>query len=127
MELNIVRVWINVSWFRKYDSFFIFHNTVFLTYPENHNTKEYFRFLNQETKTIFFLTVKVKNDFNMMRISFLLKQLSPCCLDIRFRSLILLGVSFCNSFQLYVLFLSVHWYIEDCFTITECCFKCVYY
>ena len=127
MELNIVRVWVNVSWFRKYDSFFIFHNTVFLTYPENHNTKEYFCFLNQETKTKFFLDVKVKNDFNMMRISFLLKQLSCCCLDIRFRSLILLGVSFCNSFQLYVIFLSVHWYIEDCFTITECCFKSVYY
>ena len=39
----------------------------------------------------------------MMRISFLLKQLCYC-LDIRFFSLIFIGVSFWNSFQLDVLF-----------------------
>ena len=121
------RVRINVSLFRNYDAFFIFYNTVFPTYLENHDIKENFCFLNQGTKTKFFLAVKVKNNFNMMCISFLLKQLCCCCLDIRFFSVILIGVSFCNSFQLYVLFLSVHWYTEDCFTITERCFKSVYY
>ena len=121
------KVRINVSWFRKYDAFFIFHDTVFLTHRENHDTKEGFCFLNRGIKTKFFLVVKVKNNFNMTRISFLLKTLCCCCLDIRFFSLILLGVSFCNSLQLYVLFLSMHWYTEDCFTITESCFKSVYY
>ena len=37
----------------------------------------------------------------MIHISFLLKQLCRCCLDIRFIFLILIGVSFCNSSQLY--------------------------
>ena len=124
---KLFKVRINESGLGEYDAFFIFHDTVFRTYPENHNTKEDFYFLNQGTKTKFFLAVKVKNNFNMMRISFLLKQLCCCCLDIRFFSVILIGVSFCNSFQLYVLFLSVHWYTEDCFTITEHCFKSVYY
>ena len=36
-DIIYVRVWVKVSWFRKYDPFFIFHNTVSLTYPENHN------------------------------------------------------------------------------------------
>ena len=54
----------NVSWFRKYDAFFTFHDTVFLTYPENHDTKEGPCFLNQEIKTKFFLVVKLENDFN---------------------------------------------------------------
>ena len=99
----LCRVQINVSWFGKYDAFFIFHDTVFPTYPENHDTKEGFCFLNQGTKTKFFHSVKVC-DFNMKRISFLLKQLGWCCLDIRFFSLILLGVSFCNSLQLYCCF-----------------------
>ena len=31
-----MRVQINISWFGKYVAFFIFHDTVFLTYPENH-------------------------------------------------------------------------------------------
>ena len=31
---------INVSWFGKYDPFFIFYGAVFPTYPENGNTKE---------------------------------------------------------------------------------------
>ena len=122
-----VRVRINVSWFGKYDAFFIFHNTVFPTYPENHDTKKGFCFIHWGTKTKFFFAVKVKNDFNMMRISFLLKQLSCCCLDIRFFPLTLIGVSFCNSFPLYVLFLPVHCYTEYCFAITERCFKSVYY
>ena len=106
---------------------FHFQSTLFPTYPENHNTKEGLYFLNRGTKTKLFCVVKVKNDFNMMHISFLLKQLCWCCLDRTFVSLILLGVSFSNSFQLYVVFLSVHWYTEDCFTITESCFKSVYY
>ena len=122
----LCRVQINVSWFGKYDAFFIFHDTVFPTYPENHDTKEGFCFLNQGTKTKFFHSVKVC-DFNMKRISFLLKQLGWCCLDIRFFSLILLGVSFCNSFPFYVLFLSMQWSTEDCLKITERYFKSVYY
>ena len=109
------------------NTLFIFHDTVFPTYPENHDTKEGFCFLNRGIKIKFFLAFKGKNDFNIMRISFLLKQLCWCCLDIRFFSLILLGVSFCNSFQLYVLFLSVQWSTEDCHTITERYFKSVYY
>ena len=35
--------------------FFIFHDTVSLTYPENHDTKTSFCFLNQETKANLFL------------------------------------------------------------------------
>ena len=35
---EMVRIY--VSWFRKYDPFFIFHDAVFPTYPENDNTKE---------------------------------------------------------------------------------------
>ena len=62
------RVRINISWFGKYDAFFIFHNTVFLTYPEKLDTKESFCFLNWGAKTKFFLAVKVQNDFNMMHI-----------------------------------------------------------
>ena len=73
---EIFRVRINISWF------FIFHDTVFPSYPENHNTKEGFCFLNRGTKTKFFLAGKVKNDFQMVHISFLLKQLCSCCLDI---------------------------------------------
>ena len=33
------RVQINALWFGKYDAFYIFHDTVFPTYPENHDTK----------------------------------------------------------------------------------------
>ena len=127
MSKREYRVWINVSWFGKCNALFIFHDTVFPIYPENYDTKEGFCFQNRGTKTKFLLPVKVKNDFHMMHITFLLKQLCCCSLDIRFFSLVLIGVSFCNSFQLYVLFLSVHWYTENCFTITECCFKSVYY
>ena len=66
------------------------------------NTKECFCFLNGGTETKFFLAVnKVKSNFNMIRIWFLLKLLC-CSLDIRFFSLILIRVSFCNSSQLYV-------------------------
>ena len=87
----------------KYDAFFIFLDTICPTYPENQDTKEGFFFsLNQRIKTKFFLAVNSKNYFNMMHISFLLKQLCSCCLNIRFFSLILLAVSFCNSVQLYV-------------------------
>ena len=91
------RVQINVSWFKKYNVFFIFHDTVFPTNPENHNTKG-FCFLNGGTEAKF---VKVKNNFNMIHIWFLLKLLCCCCLDIRLFFLILIGVSFCNSSQLY--------------------------
>ena len=35
----LLRIWINVTWFGKYDPFFIFHDAVFLTYPESHDTK----------------------------------------------------------------------------------------
>ena len=87
------RVQINVSWFKKYNVFFIFHDTIFPTNPENQNTKG-FCFLNGGTETKFFLAVKVKRNFNMIHISFLLKQLCRCCLDIRFFFLILIGVSF---------------------------------
>ena len=55
---------INVSSFVIYDALFIFHNRVFPTYPENHDTKEGFCSLKQETKTEFFLAVKVKSNFN---------------------------------------------------------------
>ena len=102
------RVWINLSWFGKCNAFFIFHDTVFPTYPEDLDTKYGFCFLNGGIKTRFFHVVKVKNDFSIMRISFLLKQLCWCCLGLRFFSLILIRVSFCNSFQLFVLYLSVH-------------------
>ena len=42
---------INVSSFTKSDAFFICQDTVFHTYPENHDTKISFYFLNNETKT----------------------------------------------------------------------------
>ena len=83
---------------------FLFIKIVFPTNSENHNTKEGFCFLNQGTRTKFFLAVKVTNDFNMIWISFLWKQLCCCCLDVRFFSLILTGVSFYNSSHLYVFF-----------------------
>ena len=54
----------DVSLFGKYNAFFIFHDGVFPTYPENHNIKEGFCFLNRGTKTKFFLAIKVKNNFN---------------------------------------------------------------
>ena len=82
---------------------FHFHSTVFPTYPENHNVKEGLYFLNQGTKTKFFGVVKVKNHFNMMHISFLLKQLCWCCLDRTFVSLILLESVFVIHFS-YMLF-----------------------
>ena len=63
-----------VSWFGKYDTFFIFHYTVSPTYSENHDTKISFCFLNQGTKTNLFIAFKVKNDLDVMRILFLLKQ-----------------------------------------------------
>ena len=66
------------------------------TFPENHDTKEDFCFLNQGSKTKFFLAVKVKKDFNMIHIS-LKKQLCCSCFDIKLFSLILIGVSFYNS------------------------------
>ena len=121
------RLRINELWFRKYDAFFVFHDTDFPTYSGNHNTKEGFCFLNWGTKSKFFLTVKVENDFNRCLSHSQLKQLYCFCLDIRFSSLVLIRVSFCNSFQSYVSFLCVHWYTEDCFTITEHCFKSVHY
>ena len=68
----LFRVRINVSWFGKYDAFFIFHDTGFPTYPENHDTKEGFCFPNRETKSKFFPTVKVKNDFSRCVSHFLL-------------------------------------------------------
>ena len=114
-------VQINVSWFGKYDAI------VFSTYPENHNTKEGFCFLNRGTETKFFLAVKVKNDFNIIHNSFLLKQLCCCCLNIKFFSVTLIGVSFFKSSQLYIYFFSMYWYTEDCLTITKHCFKSVYY
>ena len=117
-----IRVQITVLWFEKYYALSIFHNTVFPTYPENQDTKDSFCFLNRGTKAQFFLAVKVKNSFNMMRISFLFKHLCCCYLSIRFFSLILIGVSFCNSLQWYVVILSVHY-----FKITERCFKSMYY
>ena len=58
-----------------------------------------FIFYNEEQKQVF-LAVKAKKNFNMIHISFSLKQLCCCCLDIRFFSLILIVISFCNSFQL---------------------------
>ena len=75
--------------------FSFFTIQVFSTYPENYDTKESFCFLNRGAKAKFFLADKAKNNSNMTRISFLLKQLCCCCLEIRFFS--------CNSFQLYVL------------------------
>ena len=54
----------------------------------------------------------------------LLLQVHLNYLDIRFFSSILIGVSFSsNLFHFYVPFLSVHLYIDDCFTINERCFK----
>ena len=47
---------INVSWFGKCDPFFIFHDAVFSTYPENGNTKSLF--LNRETKPILLLPLE---------------------------------------------------------------------
>ena len=66
--LHNPRVQINIFWFRKYDAFFVFHDTVFPTYPENYDTKG-FCFLNWGTETKFFLVVKVKNDFNISDVS----------------------------------------------------------
>ena len=64
----------------------------------------------------------------MVQISLLLKQLCYCGHDIRFFSLILVGVSFCNSFQLYVFFpFCALICTEDSFTISEPYFKSVYY
>ena len=62
-HLNFVifsRVQIYVSCFRKYGAFFIFHDTVFTYYPENHNTIVSFCFLNWGTKINLFLVVKLK-------------------------------------------------------------------
>ena len=129
-QANLFEIWwqifyfssvqINISWFEKYA-------IVFSTYPENHNTKEGFCFLNRGTETKFFLAVKVKNDFNIIHNSFLLKQLCCCCLNIKFFSVTLIGVSFFKSSQLYIYFFSMYWYTEDCLTITKRCFKSVYY
>ena len=95
---NIGRVQINVSWFGKYNAFFIFHNS-FSHLPRKSWYQRRFLFSKPRDKNKIFLAAKVKNDLNMIRISFLLKQLYCCCLDIRFFSLILIGVNFCNSFS----------------------------
>ena len=60
--------------------FSFFTIQVFSTYPENYDTKESFCFLNRGAKAKFFLADKAKNNSNMTRISFLLKQLC-CCLS----------------------------------------------
>ena len=105
---SVKKLCINITMFEltycdlENNVFFIFHDTVFPNYPENHDTKEGFCFLNEGTETKLFLAVnKVKSDFNMIHIWFLLKLLC-CSLDIRFFSLILIRVSFYNSSQLYV-------------------------
>ena len=54
------KIQINTSWFGKYDTFFIFHDTVSLTIPENHNIKISFCFLNQETKINRILDLRLK-------------------------------------------------------------------
>ena len=46
-----VKVRINVSWFGKYVTFFVFHDTDSSTFPENHDTKISFCFLNLGTRT----------------------------------------------------------------------------
>ena len=71
---NPYRVQINVSCFKKFNTFLIFHDTISSTYPENHNTKITFCFLNQGTKTNLFLALRLKK--------------CCCCLDIRFLILI---------------------------------------
>ena len=86
-------------------------------------------FLNRETKQLF-LAVTV-NDFNKLVIfyenNFAVAPRSRELSRHRFFSAILIGVSFSsNSFHLlllYVLFLFVHLYTENCFTINERCFK----
>ena len=60
--------------------FSFFTIQVFSTYPGNYDTKESFCFLNRGAKAKFFLADKAKNNSNMTRISFLLKQLC-CCLS----------------------------------------------
>ena len=97
-------VQIDVSLFGKYNAFFIFHDGVFPTYPENHNIKEGFCFLNRGTKTNSFLLLRLKT-ISIDPYLILLKQLCCCCLDIRFFLLILIGVSFCNLLQLYFNFM----------------------
>ena len=82
---------------------FSFFMIVFPTYPVNHNTKD-FCFLNQGTKTKLFLAAKVKMITIWFISHFLSKQLCCCCLNTWFFSRILIGVRFCNSFQLYVFF-----------------------
>ena len=75
---NNTKVRINVSWFGKFNAFFIFYDTVSPTFPEKCDTKEGFCFLNRGTKTNPFLAVKedkkVKKEFYMIRISLLLKK-----------------------------------------------------
>ena len=102
------RVRINASWFGKYDTFFIFHDTFSPTIPEYHDTKIHFCFVNREIKTNLFLALRLKT-ISMWCVScFLLKQWCCCCLDIRLFSPTQIGDSFCcNSFQLCFLFLCI--------------------
>ena len=58
------RASINVSSFRKYDPFFPFHNVVFATYLENHNTNTIVKKRFSLTER-FFLAGTNRNDFNV--------------------------------------------------------------
>ena len=126
MTNNSDRVRINVSRFGKYDAFFIFHDTVFPTYPENHDTKEGFCFLFRGTKTKFFLLLRLKK----ISIEAYLIFIKTVMLVLSWHKILFPSVNWSQFFEIhfsYVLFLYVHWYAEDCFTITERCFKPVYY
>ena len=66
----------------------IFHDEVFPTYPENHNTKIWAFFINQETKAKLFLAV-IKDNTNIfasffMKTGIILLHVHVNCLDTRF-------------------------------------------
>ena len=76
---------IDVSWFRKYDSFFIFHNTLLPTWPENDDTKTYKKgkivfFLNKETKLILLLQLET---IPISVCCFLWEQICGSCIYIK--------------------------------------------
>ena len=85
--LWIYRFQINVSWFGKYNTFFIFHDS-FSHLPRKSWYQKSFCFLNQETKTNFFLAFRLKTILMWCVSCFLLKQWCCCHLNIRFFSLI---------------------------------------
>ena len=107
---------------------FLFFMIQFPTYPENHNIKISFCFLNQGTKANLFLALRLKTILMWCASCFYQNSNAVAVLaQDSFLQYTLESVFLVIHFS-YGLFLLVQWYnTEDCFTTVEHCFKSVYF